>query len=169
MLFATTIRDNIAYGRLDASDAEIVAAARQAGAHEFIMQLPEQYQSPIGERGAQLSMGQRQRIAIARAFLKNAPILILDEPTSAMDAQNEAHLLDALDDLMRGRTTFIVAHRFSTIRRANKILVLDQGRVVESGTHEELMARRGRYQQLYQLQMSAPAREPSLDVRPGGE
>lgn len=167
-LFATTIRDNIAYGKLDASDGEIVAAARQAGAHEFIMQLPEQYQSPIGERGAQLSMGQRQRIAIARAFLKNAPILILDEPTSAMDAQNEAHLLDVLDELMRGRTTFIVAHRFSTIRRASKILVLDQGCLVESGTHEELMARHGRYQQLYQLQMGAPEREARLAVPASG-
>jgi len=163
VLFSTSIRDNIAYGRLDASDDEIVAAAKRAGAHEFIIQLPEQYQAPIGERGAQLSMGQRQRIAIARAFLKNAPILILDEPTSAMDAQNEAHLLDALDDLMRGRTTFIVAHRFSTIRRANKILVLDQGRLVESGTHDQLMARQGRYRQLYDLQMSPAERHaPSL-------
>jgi ATP-binding cassette, subfamily B, bacterial len=168
VLFATSIRENIAYGKLDASDVEIITAAKRAGAHEFVMQLPEQYQSSIGERGAQLSMGQRQRIALSRAFLKNAPILILDEPTSAMDAQNEANLLDALDELMRGRTTFIVAHRFSTIRRANKILVLDQGRLVESGSHEELMARRGRYQQLYQLQMSAPTREKGVLVQLDG-
>ncbi len=161
VLFSTTIRDNIAYGQLDASDDEIVAAAKRASAHEFITQLPDGYQAQIGERGAQLSMGQRQRIALARAFLKNAPILILDEPTSAMDAQNEAHLLDALDELMRGRTTFIVAHRFSTLRRASRILVLEHGRLIESGTHDELLRRAERYRQLYDLQMSSGERNVS--------
>lgn len=162
VLFSTTIRDNIAYGRLDAGEADIIAAARQAGAHAFITELPEGYQSAVGEQGAQLSMGQRQRIAIARAFLKNAPILILDEPSAAMDAQNEAWLLDTLDHLMLGRTTFIVAHRFSTIRRANKILVLREGQIVESGSHDELMALGGHYRQLYQLQMSGDGRRDSL-------
>jgi ATP-binding cassette subfamily B protein len=156
VLFSASVRDNIAYGRLEASDAEIRAAAVRAGADEFIRQLPDGYQTDIGERGAQLSMGQRQRIAIARAFLKDAPILILDEPTSALDAQNEAWLLDALDVLMRGRTTLIIAHRLSTIRRANQILVLDQGHLVERGAHDDLMARDGPYSRLYHLQMSPP-------------
>jgi ATP-binding cassette subfamily B protein len=156
VLFAASVRDNIAYGRLEASDAEIRAAAVRAGADDFIRQLPDGYQTEIGERGAQLSMGQRQRIAIARAFLKDAPILILDEPTSALDAQNEAWLLDALDVLMRGRTTLIIAHRLSTIRRANQILVIDEGHLVEHGTHDELMACGGAYSRLYQLQMTPP-------------
>jgi ATP-binding cassette subfamily B protein/subfamily B ATP-binding cassette protein MsbA len=152
LLFSGTIIDNIRYGRLDASQDDIVEAARAANAHDFIMRLPNQYETALGERGAQLSGGERQRIAVARAFLKNAPILILDEPTSAIDSRTEAVILDALDRLMAGRTTFIIAHRLSTIRRADQILVLDHGRLAEQGTHPELLARPGLYRQLYEMQ-----------------
>ena len=141
-LFPFTIAENIAYGRPEATRPEIEAAARAANAHSFIEQLPEGYDTVIGERGATLSGGERQRLSIARALLKDAPILILDEPTSALDAETENMLLEALDRLMAGRTTFIIAHRLSTVRRANCILVLKDGRIVERGTHQELLSAR---------------------------
>lgn len=152
LLFSGSISDNIRYGRLDANEEDIVNAARAANAHDFIMRLPKQYETEIGERGAQLSGGERQRIAVARAFLKSAPILILDEPTSSIDSRTESVILDALDRLMVGRTTFMIAHRLSTIRRADLILVMDRGRLVEQGTHHELITREGLYQQLYEMQ-----------------
>jgi ATP-binding cassette subfamily B protein/subfamily B ATP-binding cassette protein MsbA len=147
-----TIAENIAYGRPHASRGEIVAAAEAANADEFIRRLPQGYDTEIGERGATLSGGQRQRIAIARALLKSAPVLILDEPTSALDARTESLILNALYTLMSGRTTFIIAHRLSTVRRADRILVLDQGAIAESGTHDELLARGGSYHRLHSLQ-----------------
>jgi ABC-type multidrug transport system fused ATPase/permease subunit len=152
LLFSGSIRENIRYGRLEATEEEIVEAARAANAHEFIMKLPQQYETELGERGAKLSGGERQRIAVARAFLKNAPILILDEPTSSIDSKTEAVILDALDRLMEGRTTFMIAHRLSTIRRADRILVLDRGRLVEQGTHDELLQQSGLYKSLYEMQ-----------------
>jgi ATP-binding cassette, subfamily B, bacterial len=158
LLFSDTISNNIRYGRLEASMEEIVAAAEAANAHDFIMGLPEQYETVIGERGAKLSGGERQRISVARAFLKDAPILLLDEPTSSIDSKTEAVILDALDRLMEGRTTFMVAHRLSTIRDADQILVVNHGRVVESGTHEELLEQRDLYFQLYETQSAKSAR-----------
>ncbi len=152
ILFSGTIRENISYGRLEATFAEIVEAAKAANAHEFILRLPEQYESQVGERGVKLSGGERQRISIARAFLKDAPILILDEPTSSVDSQTEGGIMEALERLMRGRTTFIIAHRLSTIRRADCIVVLDQGRIAETGTHEELLAMGNLYCHLHELQ-----------------
>jgi ATP-binding cassette, subfamily B, bacterial len=144
-LFPISIADNIAYGRPHARRAEIVAAARAANADGFIERLPERYDSVLGERGATLSGGERQRIAIARALLKDAPVLILDEPTSALDVATEHHVLEALERLMQGRTTLIVAHRFSTLRHASRIAVLDGGRLAELGTHDDLLSRRGIY------------------------
>ena len=139
-LFPLSIAENIAYAKPNASVAEIEAASRAANAHEFIEKLPEGYQTVIGERGATLSVGQRQRLSIARALLKDAPILILDEPTSALDAHTESLLMEALERLTKNRTTFIIAHRLSTVRKANRIIVLKEGAIVESGTHEELLA-----------------------------
>jgi ATP-binding cassette subfamily B protein/subfamily B ATP-binding cassette protein MsbA len=155
-LFPITLAENIAYGRPHATLPEIEAAARAANAHEFIQRLPAGYQTIVGERGATLSGGERQRVSIARALLKDAPLLILDEPTSALDAETEASLLQALERLTRGRTTFIIAHRLSTIRRASRILVLDQGRLVESGTHDQLLRAGGRYAHLHRIQFSSP-------------
>ncbi|HEX8769853.1 MAG TPA: ABC transporter ATP-binding protein, partial [Acidimicrobiales bacterium] len=153
MLFLATIGENIRYGCLDAPMEDVVEAAKQANAHDFIMALPDQYDTRLGERGSMLSGGERQRICIARAFLKDAPVLILDEPTSSIDSRTESVILDALDRLMVGRTTFIVAHRLSTIGRADTILVLDGGRLIEQGSHEELLAiEGGLYRQLWTAQ-----------------
>jgi subfamily B ATP-binding cassette protein MsbA len=151
-LFHTTIRENILYGRLDASPEEVEAAAKAAYVHEEILELPEGYETVVGERGARLSGGQRQRITIARAILKDADILILDEATSSLDSRSEGEVQKALANLMEGRTTFVVAHRLSTIRNAARILVLERGRVVESGSHEELVEAGGLYATLHAMQ-----------------
>lgn len=149
LLFSTTIRENIAYGRPGATDAEIREAAQRAQADEFISRLPAGYDSPVGERGGHLSVGQRQRIGIARAFLKNAPILLLDEPTSALDPTTEAAIMDTIKELMRGRTTLIVTHRLATIHGVDRIVVLENGRIVEQGSGADLLTKRGVYATLY--------------------
>ena len=151
-LFNDTVADNIRYGRPQADAEAVRQAARNAMAEEFILQLPEGYDTVVGERGVKLSGGQRQRIAIARALLKNAPILILDEATSHLDTESERLVQRALANLMAGRTVIVIAHRLSTVRRADKIVVLDQGRIAEAGTHEELVSGGGIYQRLHQLQ-----------------
>jgi ATP-binding cassette subfamily B protein len=153
LLFSGSIADNIRYGKAEATMEDVVAAARAANAHDFISALPDGYATVLGERGAKLSGGERQRISVARAFVKNAPILILDEPTSSVDTRTENVILDALDTLMVGRTTFIIAHRLSTIRRADLVIVLDHGCVVEQGSPEELLRRDGPYRRLYDLQV----------------
>ncbi len=155
VLFAGKICDNIAYGRLDATPEEIVAAAKMANAHDFIMQMPEGYDSLVGERGLTLSGGQRQRIGIARAVLRNSPILILDEPTAALDTESEKLVMEALEHLMEGRTVITIAHRLSTIRDADKIVVLKGGYVAEEGTHDELIGRNQLYAELYRIQAGA--------------
>jgi ABC-type multidrug transport system fused ATPase/permease subunit len=162
VLFSTTIRENIAYGRPQATFDEIVAAARVANAHAFIASLPDGYDTVVGERGMTLSGGEKQRLSIARAFLKDAPILILDEPTSALDARTEALLLDALGRLMTGRTTLVIAHRLSTLHFVDRILVVDGGVVVEDGRHADLVARDGVYAHLYRHQASAAFVEEAL-------
>jgi ATP-binding cassette subfamily B protein/subfamily B ATP-binding cassette protein MsbA len=149
LLFSTTVRENIAYGRPDATDEEIIEAARRAEADEFIRQMPEGYASPVGERGGHLSVGQRQRIGIARAFLKNAPILLLDEPTSALDPSTEAAIMKTIRELMRGRTTLIATHRLATIHNLDQIIVLDHGQMIEQGRGPELVKRGGIYAKLY--------------------
>ncbi len=154
LLFSGTIADNIRYGRLDATRAEVEAAAREANAEEFILDLPQGYETTVGERGARLSGGQRQRISIARAVLRDPRILILDEATSALDSHSERLIEAALDRLLAGRTTLIIAHRLSTIRRATKILYIEQGRVCETGTHDELLKRGGSYAKLYAAQFA---------------
>ncbi|NUM45900.1 MAG: ABC transporter ATP-binding protein [Anaerolineales bacterium] len=152
VLFAATVRENIAFGRPEASEQEILRAAQAANADEFIQRLPQGYATLLGERGATLSGGQRQRLAIARALLRNTPILILDEPTAALDAGSEKLVMDALERLMQGRTTFIIAHRLSTIRKAHQIIVLDQGHIIERGTHAELIQKNGSYAEMVSLQ-----------------
>jgi len=149
LLFSTTVRENIAYGRPDATEEEIIEAARRAQADEFIRQMPQGYGSLVGERGGHLSVGQRQRIGIARAFLKNAPILLLDEPTSALDPSTESAIMDTIKELMRGRTTLIATHRLGTIHNLDQVIVLEHGRIVEQGRGPELVARRGIYAKLY--------------------
>ncbi len=153
-LFAGTVYENIRYGRPDATEAEIIEAAKQAEIHDAILEMPNGYQTYVGERGVMLSGGQKQRISIARIFLKNPPVLILDEATSALDSVTEARIQSAFDELARGRTTLIIAHRLSTIRSASRILVVDGAGIAEEGTHEELMALGGAYAQLYQVQKS---------------
>ncbi|MGQ3888799.1 lipid A export permease/ATP-binding protein MsbA [Legionella sp. CNM-1927-20] len=151
-LFNDTLANNIAYGRFDVSRAEIIAAAKLAYADEFIVRLPEGYDTKIGENGILLSGGQRQRLAIARAILKNAPILILDEATSALDSESEHYIQSALQEIMQNRTTLVIAHRLSTVKNAHRIVVMHQGRVVEQGTHQQLIAKNGHYAQLYRTQ-----------------
>ena len=150
VLLNGTVRENIAYGRLGASVREIERAAKEAQADEFIMGLPKGYETPVGERGVMMSGGQRQRIGIARAFLRDAPILLLDEPTSALDATTERELLDVLAKLMSRPTTLLVTHRLHAAHRADRILVLEKGRLVEEGKGEELLARKGAYWRLWQ-------------------
>ncbi|WP_119458742.1 ABC transporter ATP-binding protein [Rhodospirillaceae bacterium SYSU D60014] len=152
LLFNDTVRSNIAYGRPEASTAEIEAAARAANAHDFVMQLPQGYDTYVGERGGRLSVGERQRIAIARALIKNPPIVILDEATSSLDAESEAFVQDALDRLLKGRTSFVIAHRLSTVVHADRIIVLKEGRIAESGTHRALMRSGGYYAGLVERQ-----------------
>ena len=154
-LFNDTMKENIRYGKLDATDGEIIEAAKHANIHDYIMSLPDGYETKIGERGVRLSGGQKQRLSIARVFLKNPPILILDEATSALDNTTEILIQQALDELCRGRTTLVVAHRLSTIKNADEIAVVSDGRIVEQGTHEELMKLQGQYYELYQLQFRA--------------
>jgi subfamily B ATP-binding cassette protein MsbA len=153
-LFNDTVRANIRYGRLEASDAEVEAAARDANAHEFILGLPRGYDTEIGEQGLRLSGGERARVAIARALLKNAPVLILDEATAALDSDSERLVQAAIERLMQGRTTLVIAHRLSTVRRADAIAVIEHGRVVELGTHDELIARGGAYERLHRIQFA---------------
>ena len=155
ILFDDTVRNNIAYGRPDATDEEVIQAAKAAYAYDFIQSFPHQFETRIGELGNRLSGGQKQRICIARALLKDAPILILDEATSALDTESEMLVQKALENLMRGRTTFVIAHRLSTISYANRVVVVVDGLIAEEGTHEELMARQGEYFKLYQMQFSA--------------
>jgi ATP-binding cassette, subfamily B, bacterial len=162
LLFAATVRENILYGRLDASAEEVEDAARAARAHSFIQELPAKYETEVGERGVKLSIGQQQRISIARAFLKDAPILLLDEPTSALDLRTEADFLEGLAELMAGRTVFIVAHRLSTIRNVDRIYFLENGIIAEQGSHEDLMQRRGRYYHLFMQQFGTGAAEPAV-------
>jgi ATP-binding cassette subfamily B protein len=152
-LFSGTIRDNIAFGRPDAPLENVIAAAQAAAAHDFITSFPQGYDTPVGERGATLSGGQKQRIAIARALLLNPQLLILDDSTSAVDLKTEAQIQSALDNLMRGRTSFVIAQRISTVRSADQILVLDKGQVVASGTHRELMESSPIYAEIYNSQL----------------
>jgi subfamily B ATP-binding cassette protein MsbA len=158
-LFNDTVRANISYGSMERSEEEIIAAARAANAHEFISRLPKGYDTVVGELGVMLSGGERQRIAIARALLKNAPVLILDEATSSLDSESERAVQDALDRLMANRTTLVIAHRLSTVRSADNIVVISHGRVVEQGTHDELLAIGREYRKLHDLQF-LPVSEP---------
>jgi len=164
ILFNDTVRNNIAYGQPDVPMGRVVEAARMALAHDFILRMPEGYDTMIGEKGVRLSGGERQRLAVARAILKNAPILILDEATSALDTESEAFVQAALANLMRDRTVFVIAHRMSTVRRATRIVVLEDGRITEIGTHEELMQQLGTYRRLYDLQFDATEQRTASEI-----
>jgi len=153
LLFTGSIRENIAYGRPEASEEEIVEAAKAVGAHDFIISFAQGYETDVGERGVRLSMGQRQLISFARALLANPRILILDEATSSVDAYTELLIQNAVKKLLEKRTTLINAHRLSTVRSADRILVIDAGRIIDTGTHEELMSREGLYRKLYEMQL----------------
>ncbi|HUF39563.1 MAG TPA: ABC transporter transmembrane domain-containing protein [Anaerolineales bacterium] len=164
LLFGGSVRENILYGRLDATEAEMIAAAEAANAHEFITQFPNGYETTVGERGVRLSGGQRQRIAIARALLKDPRILLLDEATSSLDSESEGRVQEALERLMQGRTTIVIAHRLSTVRNADRIAVLDAGRIVEVGTHEALLGEDGMYSHLYRLQFRVGSEGGDADL-----
>jgi subfamily B ATP-binding cassette protein MsbA len=166
VLFHDTVRANIAYGMPDVSDEAVERAARAANAHDFVTALPDGYDTVVGERGAELSGGQRQRIAIARAILRDPPILIFDEATSALDTESERLVQAAIERLLAGRTVFVIAHRLSTVQRSDRIVVLDDGRVVERGTHAELLARGGLYRRLYELQFVDEAPAPVVGPDP---
>ena len=166
-MFDDTVRANIAYGRFGAPEADIEAAATAAAADAFIRELPQGYETPVGEHGVRLSGGQRQRIAIARAMLKDAPILLLDEATSALDTESERHVQAALRGLMRGRTTIVIAHRLSTVIGADLICVMDRGRIVETGKHAQLLAHNGLYARLYRTQFAAEREIIPLAVAAG--
>jgi subfamily B ATP-binding cassette protein MsbA len=162
VLFNDTVRHNIGYGNLDATQAEIEEAARVAFAHDFIMELPHKYETIVGERGIFLSGGQRQRLAIARSLLVDAPVLILDEATSALDAESERFVQKAIANLVRNRTTIVIAHRLATIRRADTIVVMEGGRIIEIGRHSELLAKGGQYRRLYELQFADEEEEVTV-------
>jgi ATP-binding cassette subfamily B protein len=164
-LFSGTVIDNIRYGRLEAADDEVMAAARQANAHDFITRLPEGYQTDIGERGHNLSQGQRQLLSISRAILADPRILILDEATSSVDTRTELLIQKALGELLRGRTSIVIAHRLSTIRNADQVLVLDHGEIVERGTHDSLMEAEGRYHELYMSQFRREGQQAPRQAR----
>jgi subfamily B ATP-binding cassette protein MsbA len=163
LLFRATVAQNIAYGKPQASHEEIVRAARLANADEFIDRMPDGYETMIGERGVTLSGGQRQRITIARAIIRNSPILILDEPSAGLDAESEKLVFDALDKLMEGKTSIVIAHRLATVRRADVIFVVQDGQIVQRGTHEELLAQDGLYAMLHAIQFRKESDEPAPD------